>query len=226
MRNAVLACVAATLAAATGFAAGTLDAVLGRMNQEASEFRQLTARIKKLSYTAVLNETTQETGALWLRRSGSNVQMRTELSQPDPRSVGVDGNTGQIFYPKLNTVQIYDLGKSRGLLDQFLLLGFGSSGRDLEKSYTVRLAGEETVDGQKTAHLILTPRSKQALEHFKQVELWIPDSAGHPVQQKFLQPGGDYDMVSFSDIRLNPDLPASDFRLQLPANVKKDYPQK
>jgi outer membrane lipoprotein-sorting protein len=226
MRNAVLACLAAALSAATGLAADTLDAVLARMNQEAVSFRQITARLKKKTFTAVLNDTTQETGALWLKRSGTNVQMRTEIDQPDPRSIGLDGSTGQIFYPKLNTVQIYDMGKNRGLVEQFLLLGFGSSGRELEKSYAMRLAGDETVDGRKAAHLILTPKSKQALEQVKQIELWIPDSAGHPVQQKFLQPGGDYYLVSFSDIRLNPNLPDSAFRLQLPANVKKDYPQK
>jgi outer membrane lipoprotein-sorting protein len=225
MRNAVLVCVAAALSA-TGLAADTLDAVLARMNQEAASFRQITARLSKKTFTAVLNDTTQETGSLWLKRSGSNVQMRTDIDAPDVRSVGLDGATGQIYYPKLNTVQIYDLGKSRGLAEQLLMLGFGSSGRDLEKNYTVRLAGEETVDGQKTSHLILAPRNKQAAERFKQVELWIPDSAGHSVQQKFVQPGGDYDMVSFTGIRLNPNLPDSAFRLQLPANVKKDYPQK
>ena len=33
----------------------------------------------------------------------------------------------QIYYPKSNTVEEYDLGKERAMIDQFLLLGFGSS---------------------------------------------------------------------------------------------------
>lgn len=227
MRNAVLACIVVAMTAGSGLAAAdTLDAVLNRMNQEAASFHEMTARFKKATYTAVLNDTTQETGSLWLKRSGSNVQMRTEITQPDPRSVGVAGNAAQIFYPKINTVQIYDLGKNKGLVDQFLLLGFGGSGRDLQRSYTVRFAGQETLDGRPASHLLLTPKSKEALEQFKQVELWIPETGGHPVQQKFLQPGGDYYLVTFSDIQMNPTLPDSAFRLQLPANVKKEYPSK
>ena len=206
--------------------AETVQAVLARMDREAASFRQLTASLRNVTYTAILDDTSGENGAIWLQRSGAKIEMRGEIFGDDARSFGFRENEGQIFYPKMKTVQIYDLGKARGLVDQFLLLGFGSSGRELQKNYTVTVAGEDVVGGQKTTRLELIPKSKQMQEQITRVEVWIPLNAGHPVQQKFWKPANNYDLVAYSDIKVNPGLPDSAFRLALPADVKPEYPQK
>jgi outer membrane lipoprotein-sorting protein len=215
----------ATLGAPLG-AAETVQAVLARMDREADGFSQLTARLQRVTYTAILNDTEKESGAIWLKRSGAKIEMRGEIFGDDARSFGVRGSEGQMYYPKMKTVQIYDLGKARSLVDQFLLLGFGSSGKDIQKNYTVKVAGEEVVGGQKTTRLELIPKSKQMQEQITRVEVWIPLNAGHPVQQKFWKPANNYDLVAYSDIKVNPGLPDSAFRLALPADVKPEYPQK
>ncbi len=214
------------LAGSLGLKAEDTPAVLKRMNAESASFRVLTANMKEATYTAVLSDTTEESGKVWMRRSERGFQMRADISQPNQRSIGLQDGTAQIFYPKMNTVQIYDLGKNKGLVDQFLVLGFGSSGKDLQANYTVRAAGEDVIGGQKTTRLELLPKSKTMKEQITKVELWIPLDAGHPVQQKFSQPGGDYYLITYSDIQLKPNLPESDFRLKLPADVKKEYPQR
>jgi hypothetical protein len=206
--------------------AETVQAVLARMDREAASFRQLTASLRNITYTAILDDTSGENGAIWLKRSGATIEMRGEIFGDDARSFGFRENEGQVFYPKMKTVQIYDLGKARGLVDQFLLLGFGSSGKELQKNYTVTVAGEDVVGGQKTTRLELIPKSKQMQEQITRVELWIPLDAGHPVQQKFVKPANNYSLIVYSDIKLNPGLPDSLFRLALPAGVEKVYPQK
>jgi outer membrane lipoprotein-sorting protein len=206
--------------------AQTADPVLARMDQEAAGFRQMTAKLNKQSFTAVLNEATEESGTIAMMRSGREAHLRIEIAEPEPRSIGFGGSRAQIYYPKINTVQIYDLGKNRGLVDQFLALGFGSSGKELQKNYTVTLAGDETVGGELTARLELVPKSQQAREQFPKIELWIPHNAGHPVQQRLMQPGGDYYLFRFADIKINPGLGDAAFRLDLPGGVKKEYPQK
>ena len=205
----------------------TAQAVLARMNQESASFHQITAKLTKTEFTQVLNDKTVESGEMWLKRNGHGIVMRSEFtSQPNVRSVGVDANQAEIYYPNMNTVQIYDLEKFGGLVDQFLVLGFGSSGKDIEKNYSVRLAGEDTIGGRKTSRLVLEPKSEKARKQIEKVELWIPVDAGHPVQQRFLQPGGDYYLVTYSDIQLNPGLPDNQFHLRLPADAKKEFPQK
>ncbi len=203
------------------------DSVLARMDKEALSFRDMTAKLRKVSFTAVLNDTGEESGVIWMKRAGSNkALMRVEITEPEPRSVGLEGSTAQIYYPKIQTVQIYDLGKNSTLLDQFSLLGFGTARKDLEKNYTIRVAGEETVEGQPSTRLELTPKSPKVLERVQKIELWIPANAGHPVRQKFNQPGGDYYLISYSDMKLNPSLPDSAFRLKLPKGVKREYPSR
>jgi len=196
------------------------------MDREAATFKNVTGTLKKVTFTAVLNDTATETGRMWLKRSGRTLIMRTDIDQPDPRSIGIEDTHAEIYYPKINTVQIYDLGKERALVDQFLLLGFGSPGKDLPQAYNVKLAGEETVGGVRASKLELIPKNPKVLDQIRKVELWIPPDSGHPVQQRFMQPGGDYYMVTYSDLKLNGALPDTAFRLQLPAGVKKEYPQK
>jgi outer membrane lipoprotein-sorting protein len=206
--------------------AETLDQVLARMNKEAATFRKMTAKFDKTNFISVLNDTTREGGVIWIRKSGKKVEMRGEVTGSDARSFGFRDSKAEIFYPKINTVQIYDLGKQSSLVDQFLLLGFGSSGSEMAKTYSVKVAGEEVLGGGKTTRLELVPRSQKVLEQIQKVYLWIPENAGHPVQQQFMQPGNNYYKVIYSDVRINPDLPDSEFRLKLPAGVKKDYPQR
>jgi outer membrane lipoprotein-sorting protein len=204
----------------------TAVAVLARMDKEAAGFRQITSKLKKSDYTAALNDSDSESGEMWLRRNGRDIVMRTEFASPQHRSVAVEGGKAQLYYPKIRTVQIYDLGKAGALVDQFLVLGFGSSGKDLARNYTVTVGGDESVNGERTTRLELTPKSAKVLEQIKKVELWIPQGAGHPVQQRVTQPNGDYYLFTYSEIRLNPGLADSAFRLNLPSGVKKEYPQK
>jgi outer membrane lipoprotein-sorting protein len=204
----------------------TADAVLARMDRESAGFRQITSKVKKSDYTAALNDTTSESGEMWLRRNGRQIVMRTEFAAPQLRSLAVAAGKAQIYYPKIRTVQIYDLGKAGVLVDQFLVLGFGSSGKEIARNYTVTVGAEESIHGEKTSRLDLIPKSAKVLEQIRKVELWIPQGAGHPVQQRVTEPNGDYYLFTYSEIKLNPGLPESAFRLNLPAGVKEEYPQK
>jgi outer membrane lipoprotein-sorting protein len=122
----------------------------------------------------------------------------------------------------LKTVQEIDLGKRTDLIDQFLLVGFGTSGQELQSNYTVKYVGEESIAGQKTHRLQLTPRK----EKVQAMELWIADSGGYPVQQKFVQPSGDYYLFTYQDVKLNPQLGDEAFKLKVPKGFKREFPQK
>jgi outer membrane lipoprotein-sorting protein len=116
-------------------------------------------------------------------------------------------------------------GKDRELLEQFFLLGFGTSRADLQASYNVRLVGPDTVGGQKAQRLELIPKSKEVLQHLLKFEMWVADN-GYPIQQKFYLTGGDYQVATYSDMKINPDLPDSALKLNLPLHVKREYPQR
>jgi outer membrane lipoprotein-sorting protein len=131
--------------------------------------------------------------------------------------------TAQIYYPKIRTVQIFDLGKYRSLVDQFLLLGFGSTSQELKGAYELKAIGEEQIGGEPAMHVELVPRSASMLQQVTKVHLWL-SGAGYPLQQKFDLPSGDYKQATYSELKINSGLADDAVRLKLPAGVKREYP--
>ncbi|MGH9722966.1 MAG: LolA family protein [Bryobacteraceae bacterium] len=212
--------------AAASLPAETLDGVLARMNTAATNFKSQTAKVRRLIHTAVINESETESGTMRVRREkGNDFQVLIEITGPQPKAAAFNGRKVEVYYPKIATVQEFDAGKNRDMLVQFFLLGFASTRDQLERDYTLKLLPPENIGGSPAAHLELVPKSKQLLQHFKRAELWI-GSNGYPAQQKFHQSGGDYQMVTYSDVRINVALPDNDLRLKLPPGVKREYPQR
>jgi len=121
------------------FAVGLVTAepladVLARMDKAAAEFHSLSAGMKRVQFTAVLSESSEMEGVVRLRRIKNGTQGIIEFKQPEQRTVFINGKQVQIYYPKANTVEIYDTSKYTSNMDQILLLGFGTSAAELKKS--------------------------------------------------------------------------------------------
>lgn len=201
----------------------SLDQLLGRMDQNAATFKSMKAKLRHLSYVAVIKEGDVKTGTIGMKRSKREAMVLVEFTAPDPKSVAVSGTKVQVYLPNMKTVEEYDFGKS---VEKYLALGFGASGKELAADYSIRELGEDTVNGQKTMRLELIPKAKEVLQQFPRIELWISEKTGYPVQQKLYQTGGDYMLVTYSDVVINPSLPDSAFKLNLPKGVKRVSPGK
>jgi len=198
----------------------SLPQVLALLDQTGPAFRDMTATLVRTDYTPVLKETEVQRGVVRLKRTGPReIRMLVEFKEPDPQVIAFERNEAQKYYPKLQLVEIYDLGKYRSLKDQFLLLGFGVTGKELQKNYEVKVAGAEQVAGQQTTRLELIPRSKDAQEVLKKAELWITP-AGYPAQQRIYTTSVEY-TFTYSDVRLNTGLTDADLKIRLPGNVKR-----
>jgi len=211
--------------AALTLSAASLEEVLARMDTAAASFSDVTARVEKVNYTAVINDTEIESGQIWMSRRGG-VQMRIEFGEPNRRSLTMAGRKAEIFYPKLNLVNEYDLGKLRDIVDQFLLLGFGTAGKDLTRDYQLQVLGEEEIEGVATTRLELVPKNRRARERLTRAELWVADGEGYPVRQKFHPPSEDTTTLTYSSVEINPGLGPADLRLELPRDVQREYPQR
>jgi outer membrane lipoprotein-sorting protein len=212
------------LTAASTFAA-SLSETLARMDKATAKFTSLSADMRKVSHTGVIDADTEDVGTVRMKRpKPHDIRMLLDINPPDPKQVFIDGKKVQIFFPNSLTVQEYDMSKYKSLLDQFLLLGFGSKSKELENDYVISLGGSEVIGAEKTTRLQLIPKSKEMLVHLKRVDLWLSDETGMPVQQKFFLPGNDYHVANYTNVKINPSLP--DLKLDLPKGVKKEYPQK
>jgi outer membrane lipoprotein-sorting protein len=204
--------------------AETLDAILSRMDQAASQFHSMSADLTVLTHTEILDDNTTETGLIKMQKDKSGTEALLDFTgSKDPRSIGFSNKTVQIYFPKLNLVQVYKVGKKASLLDQYLLLGFGTSGKALTNSYTVTLAGTEPVGKEQTSKLVLVPKEPAMKEQLSKVEVWLPENSGHPVQQKFTYPSGNFRQATYTNFQLNP--PVGSLKLSFPKNAKVENPE-
>jgi outer membrane lipoprotein-sorting protein len=203
-----------------------LAEILARMDRAAAEFHSLSAKMKRIQFTAVLSESSEMDGVLRLRRANGGTEGVIEFQQPEQRTVIIHGKQVEVYYPKANSVEIYDATKYTSNMDQILLLGFGTSAAELKKSYDIKDGGAQKINGTDTTRVELAHRSDEMKKLITNIELWIPEGQSNPVRAKFTEPSKNYELVDYSDIQMNPTLPASAFVLTLPKNVKKIYPQK
>jgi len=201
----------------------TLDEVFKQMDREQSQFQSLTASIERTKVTVVVNDRSTEAGQIEVRRDG---KMRIDLSSPDQKTILRDGDHIYVYTPKIRRVEEYDFGKHRVLVDQLLLLGFGTSGESLKKSYLITLQGEETLNAQRVVRLELTPRSDEVRRQISKIDLWLNEANWLPVQQQFYETGsGDYSIIRYLNMARN--IPVSDarFRPAWPKGASRVKPQ-
>lgn len=201
--------------------AETPDAILARMDKQAPSFTGVSADLKMTTYTKVLDDSSVESGTLKMQRvkAGDTRAVIDFSGGSDARILSFQGRSLKIFYPKLNQYNEYDLGKNANVLNQFLLLGFGSSGKDLSASYTITGEGTEKVGAANTTKLLLVPKTAAVKEKIEEVEIWIPEGSTAPIEQKFYEPSGNYQLVVYSGVVLNPA--GQKVELKLPAGARK-----
>jgi outer membrane lipoprotein-sorting protein len=204
-----------------GWAQSTAE-VLTRLDQAATSFTGATANIRVINHTALINEDETQIGDVAVKRSSQHdMSFLINFTGPDAQAIALRGGMLQIYYPKLNTVREYNIGKYKDLAQKLILLGFGMAGRELAANYDISNLGGERVGSQDSVHLQLTPRASEVLKQLSRVDLWISLKTNCPVQQKFYMPGGDYRLVTYSDVRVNPPhLPTS--ALDLPKAAKRE----
>jgi outer membrane lipoprotein-sorting protein len=121
----------------------------------------------------------------------------------------------------MNQLQEYDLENQQGVLEQFLLLGFGTHSGRLRKSYDLRLRGEQELDGDAVVVLELTPKESEVMDRIQKVTLWVSEESWLPVQQRFNEPSGDYSLAKYGSVKVNLYLPSSKFRIQTRRDVTR-----
>jgi outer membrane lipoprotein-sorting protein len=201
----------------------TLDNILKQMDVQAAGFQSLTADLERTKVTVVVDDKSTESGQIIVRRDD---KMRIEVTQPDARTILRDGDNFYIYNPKIHRVEEYNLGKKKSVVDQFLLLGFGTSGSSLKESYTVTLQGEETLDNRKVLRLELLPKTDEVRKQLSKIQLWLDESTWLPVQQQFLETGsGDYFIIRYRNLNRNVRIPDNEFKPHWPHGTTRVQPQ-
>ncbi|HEX5423682.1 MAG TPA: outer membrane lipoprotein-sorting protein [Candidatus Acidoferrales bacterium] len=202
--------------------AGTasLESIQRQMDEASKNFRSLSAEVERTKVTVVVNDRSTESGSIRVR--GDKMLLELKAGEGEARTVLRNGDNLYLYNPGLKRVEEYNLGKHRALVEEFLLLGFGTSGKDLRKAYRVALVGEPVLESKKTVELELTPKSAAVKKQIAKVNLWLDASTMMPVQQEFHETGsGDYSIVRYSHVAENVAIPESVFKAHWPKGTQK-----
>lgn len=195
-----------------------------RLNQASKSFRTLTASLEYTKVTVVVDHKSIETGQLYYSK---NNRVLIELHNPEPKKILFSDNKAEIYYPKMSQIQEFDLRKHRALVEQFLLLGFGSKGNDLKDSYLITVLGETKLAGNPNPVLQveLTPKDERIRNQIHKIQIWLDMASWVPVQQKFFEVGGDFLMTRYTNIKVNVRLSRSKLRLNAPRGTARVKPR-
>ena len=199
--------------------AQNLESVLNSMDKAAADFKTAQTDFEWDNFTKVVEEHELQKGTMFFRRQGSDVEMAADINFPAKKSVLFTGGKVSVYVPSAGQVTEYNAGKNKADFEAFLVLGFGGRGHDLAKSFDVKYAGTEQVQGIKAERLELTPKSSRVSKMFNRITLWIDPARGVSVQQLFNTAEGDYRLAKYSNIKLNEKLANDVFKLKTSGKV-------
>jgi outer membrane lipoprotein-sorting protein len=217
-------CIAAVMTPPGVAAAGhSLQETLAKMDEVATRFKALSANVEHISHMEAIHEDDAQSGTILVKRPRpKELHVKIAIRKPAPKVMVTDGNKVEVYYPLSGEVQKLDLDHRRSLVGMILALGFGGTSRDLQDAYQVTLGGAETIAGESATRLELTPKSPDMLAEWKRIDLWISDKSGYTLQQKFYDRGKDYTLVLYTGVQLNPEVPDSAFKLDIPKGTKRE----
>jgi outer membrane lipoprotein-sorting protein len=199
--------------------APSLEHILTKMDQQGATLKSMSTPLTQKKWTDILESFDEgETGTFYFLKEKEKVYLLKEIQKPQENVLVIRDGKVTFYQPAVKQALRHDLGRNKDKAE-YLLLGFGSNKEALKEAYQIRFLGEEQVAGRKTYMLELSPKSQRVSSIFPQIVLWIDPQIWVPIQQKLVEPNGDYVLYTFHDVVLNPRLAMSRFDLKLPKDV-------
>jgi outer membrane lipoprotein-sorting protein len=188
-----------------------LAAVLSQMDAASQRFTSAHADFSKEIYERVSRDTTTNLGSIYFERKGGATQMGAVVFNPKTRARDNvyeyrDGLL-RILDPANNQIRVIKPDSNHGQIETFLTLGFGGSGADLAKAWTITDRGTETLNdsGQavKVEKLDLVSKDPGVRNTFTLVTIWVDPTRDVSLKQVFETPSHDKYTTTYSGIKLN-----------------------
>ncbi|MCU1286350.1 MAG: hypothetical protein JWO13_2700 [Acidobacteriales bacterium] len=203
----------------------SLEQVLTQLDAAAANFKSAQADFQWDQYQKVVNETDVQKGKVYFEKRGHETLMSAEITDPDKKTLLFSDGKIRLYQPRIDQVTEYSAGKNRDEVESFLVLGFGSRGHDLLKSFDVKYDGQELVDGVKASKLELTPKAAKVKSMFERIIIWLDTARDVSIKQQAFEPSGDYRIANYTNIKVNSKMPEDVFKLKTTGKTKVVTPQ-
>ena len=196
-----------------------LKTVLAEMDASSARFHSAEASIEKQQFEKIVNDTTTESGTIYFLRGGGTMQVGAKFDPPNAQTLEYKDGVVRLYSAGTNHIDQYSTsGANQARFEAFLTLGFGGSGSDLAKAWTIADQGTEALsDGSKTVQvekLDLVSKEPSVRGNFTHVTIWVDTARDVPLKQEFFTPSGDTQTALYSNIRLNQPIELKAFAIK------------
>lgn len=209
-------------------ASSDLPKILSEMNAASARFHSAQANFQWDQFERVVSSTDTQKGVIYFERSGGTtnvaVDIETADGQPSKKTIVFTDGVLKFYQPQINQLTVMRAGNKESQWESYLTLGFGGSGSDLEKSWTISYQGMETIDGVQTAKLDLVSKSASVRENFSHVTIWVDPARAISLKQILYEPSGDTRTAYYRNIEYNKKISGSLFKIK--TNSKTQVIQK
>ena len=197
-------------------AAENTQQVLQQLDNSAKKFRSASADfVFKNIQTVPVPDIDQMNGTVYYERQGNELRVGAHVAQrngqPYEAVYTYNGGVFQLYQKNVNQVTTYH---NAGNVSGYVMLGFGASGKELSDKFEVSYLGQETIDGVKTDKLELIPKEQKTRNLFPKITIWIDPTRDVNLKQVFDEGQGMSRVATYSNIRLNQPISASEFKFK------------
>jgi outer membrane lipoprotein carrier protein len=188
-----------------------MEQVLKNVSSLQKRTSTLEADFRQVRTMKLLAEPSVSRGTFAWRKPNSAVW---NYNQPEPVTMLIADGWMTTYYPRENRAERAAIGRLESRIFRFM--GAVTSVEEMARSFDMRFvdrAGEPY-------RLELKPKMPGAGRHVKNITLWIDRAAFTINAFEYTERDGDVTRYEFTNIRLNPPLAASRFRLDLPAGAR------
>jgi len=176
----LFATVAAALAAQAQDITWTKDGALEQISYQAKNFKTAMGKVDARWTDVDGKETRKSVGTTYINADG---EIRFQLEGDDGSTMLVNSKYLYIYEPARALVEEYQLLQHPERLAPYVVLGFSTTGEDLERDYLVTLLGEDAIGDRRVIGLELTPKDDKVRQNVSKIQLWIDQASWLPVTQ-------------------------------------------
>ena len=190
-----------------------LTSRLAEFDRVQDAIRSLSAEFTKTSANPLLREPAVSRGRILMSKPGS---VLWEFREPEEMRFLIAGDTYTGYFPERRRAERKNIRRWSETIFRFLGLGQGSE--ELKKFYDISL-GQPGPEMKGTYLLDLEPKKRRVRKRVDTVRLWVDARSHLPVQFAYHTSQGAEETIRFRDVRVNPDLSAGLFTLDIPKDV-------
>ncbi|WP_334266794.1 LolA family protein [Edaphobacter sp. HDX4] len=186
---------------------GELDQAIRQMDAASARFKSAEADFRWDFYELVVKETTTQNGKIYFKKNGNKLEMGAKILPPSAKFLSYKDGKLAMFDPGTKELKVLAAGQNKARYESFLTLGFGGSGSELAKAWTITDLGTEPItDGSTTVQTVkldLVAKDADVRNMFSHIVIWVDVDRDISLKQQFFTPAGDYRTATYTNIRYN-----------------------